>query len=137
MVINMELENVFDNAEKINVYNDGAVNVYGNGEKAFDEILVGWKAMIDGAHEMPAFGVSIGRLTRQEMQKGVWTEFVFDREYEHNGMPFEKLLINVKKDYYGFNLVRYTAEHGYEGRCFYYDLVGKNMGNFYNILLNL
>lgn len=137
MGIEIELEDVFCSAEKITVYNNGTVSVYGAGEKEFNDILVGWKAMTDGAHETPAFGVSLNRETEKALKKGIWAEFVFGTEYEYNGMPFEKLLINVEKDFCGFNIIRYTNEWGYEGRCFYYDLVGKNMADFYNILVNL
>ena len=93
--------------------------------------------MIDGAHQMPAFGVSINEYTVQEMKKGKWLEFVFPEQTECDGMPFERLLINVQKEGYGFNLIRYNAEQGYDGRCFYLDLVNKNTGNLYNILLDL
>ena len=52
-------------------------------------------------------------------------------------MPFEKLLVQVGKEYYGFNLIRYTSERGYDGRCFYLDLVGKNMNDLYDLLTDL
>ena len=52
-------------------------------------------------------------------------------------MPFEKLLVEVGKEFYGFNIIRYTSERGYDGRCFYIDLVNKNMSDFYNILMDI
>lgn len=137
MCIETELIDVFDNAEKINISNNGAIIAYNAGENRYNEILVGWKAMIETAHEMPAFGVSLDRETRKAMNSGVWVEFVFGKTYESNGMPYEKLLVNVNRDWQGFNLIRYNAKGGYDGRCFYYDLVGKNMADFSDILLNL
>ena len=135
MCISVELDSAFDCAEKINVYKDGAVTVYGAGDKAFKEILVSWKSMIDGAHIMPAFGVSIGRETRKELNKGVWVEFEFKETYAYNEMPFEKLLINMQEGFSGFNLIRYNSDRGYDGRCFYYSLVGKDSTDFYNLLI--
>lgn len=137
MCISVELNEAFDYAEKINVYNDGQTTVYRPQDRGFDEIIVGWKAMIDGARTMPAFGVSLDRETRQELKHDLWVEFDFDRRMEYRRMPYEKLLIKVERYNSGFNLIRYTAEKGYDGRCFYYDLVNNNMSDFYDILLNL
>ena len=90
--------------------------------------------MIFGAHEMPAYGVSLNDETTKAMKSGVWAEFSFGRELSSGGMPYEKLLINVEPEWTGFNLIRYTAKHGYDGRCFYYDLVSKDMSSFYDCL---
>lgn len=133
----MEIFEVFDEAEIINIYNDGIKTAYSAGEEEYKKILVSWNEMIDGAHDMPAYGVSLDNLTRKEMKSGLWVEFDFGKVSECNEMPFEKLLVKVEKDYYGFNLIRYNVDFGYDGRCFYLDLNGKNMGNFYDLLLNL
>lgn len=133
----MEIFEVFDEAEIINVYNDGIKTAYSSGEEEYKKILVSWNEMIDGAHDMPAYGVSLDNLTRKEMKSGLWVEFDFGKVLACNEMPFEKLLVKVEKDYYGFNLIRYNTNYGYDGRCFYLDLNGKNMGNFYDLLLNL
>ena len=133
----MELNEVFNEAESINVYNDGVKVSYASGGKEFEKVLKGWNTLIDGAHQMPAFGVSLNRETVKQIQSGLWAEFVFDGVKECDGMPFEKLLINVIKDFQGFNIIRYNSNYGYDGRCFYYDLVGRNMADFYDILVNL
>ena len=137
MVIMEEITEVFDYSEIINVYNDGAKTVYSSGDKEYNRILACWNDMTNGAHDMPAFGVSLDSYTKKEMKKGLWVEFDFGKTLECNGMPFEKLLVSVEKDSQGFNLIRYNLNCGYDGRCFYLDLVGKNMGNFYDLLLNL
>ena len=137
MSICIDLDKSFTTAESLNVYNDGELTVIEKDDEKFDGIMVGWSRIVEGAHDMPAFGVSINNLTLKELNHGLWVEFVFGKKYESNGMPYEKLLINVQKDFYGFNLIRYTAESGYDGRCFYYDLVNKNMGDFYDLLLNI
>ncbi|MDE6000759.1 MAG: hypothetical protein K2N33_05445 [Clostridia bacterium] len=137
MSIDIDLYKVFDKTESINVYNDGEVNNYVANQKQFEEILISWNNMIDGAHEMPAYGVSLNRETLKALNSGLWVEFVFDGVYESNGMPYEKLLIQVEKAFTGFNLIRYSTEYGYDGRCFYYDLANRNMDNLYDILVNL
>ena len=133
----MEIFEVFDEAEIINVYDVGVKTAYSAGEGKYNEILASWNKMIDGAHDMPAYGVSLDNLTRNELKSGLWVEFEFGRVLECNGMPFEKLLIQVDKEFQGFNLIRYNTGYGYDGRCFYFDLNGKNMGNFHDLLLNL
>ena len=136
MVMEIELEKITDYAKEVNVYNNGKTAIYPVGSAKFNEICAQWNAMLDGAHIMPAFGVSLHRETVKQMQKGVWAEFGFDKQYSSNGMPYEKLLIAVNPEWSGFNIVRYTAERGYDGRCFYYDLVSKNMSAFYNCLVD-
>ena len=64
---------------------------------------------------MPAVGVSIDNLTREEMKSGSWIELEFDQCYIFNEMPFDALLIKVEKDNYGFNLIR-RHNGKYEGR---------------------
>ena len=137
MVIMEEVYQVFDNAQQINVYNEGVKTVYSAGSAEYEKILSCWNGLLQGAHQMPAFGVSLNSETVKAVKHGLWAEFCFECEYECGGLPFEKLLVNVESASQGFNLIRYTAEYGYDGRCIYIDLVGKNMGNFYDILLNL
>lgn len=132
-----EIHEVFDSAEAVNVYSDGIKTVYLAGKEEYNKILASWNKMIVGAHDMPAFGVSLDSYTKKEIKKGLWVEFSFEKVLECNGMPFEKLLVSVAKDSQGFNLIRYNTDYGYDGRCFYLDLVGKNMSNFYDLLLNL
>lgn len=137
MVIVEELENAFDMAQQINVYNEGVKTEYSAGGDEYKNILASWTEMIEGAHDMPAFGVSLNDLTVREMQKGLWVEFDFKQVLQHNEMPFEKLLVEVGRENQGFNLVRYSSVYGYEGRCFYLDLAGKNMSSFYEVLKTL
>ena len=135
MVMEIELEKITDYAKGVNVYTDGQKTVYPVSDGKFNDVCAEWNSMLDGAHEMPAFGVSLNSYTVQEMKKGVWAEFYFDGKFESNGMPYEKLLVSVRPENCGFNIIRYTAEYGYDGRCFYYDLNGKNMSGFYNCIV--
>lgn len=133
----MNLSNIVESAESINVYNDGNIISFMEKEKTFDVLVEGWQDLLDNSHEMPAFGVSLNRRTTEEMKKGLWIEFVFEKQIFYNEMPFEKLLVKVEKLWQGFNIIRYNASGGYDGRCYYVDLVGKNMSVFYDILINL
>ena len=137
MFISVELDKAVECAKKVNLYNEGIVSVLESGSEPFEKIVYEWKAMISGAHEMPAFGVSLNNETLKALKNGLWIEFAFDCAYESIGMPYEKLLISVEKNNQGFNIIRYNSECGYDGRCFYYDLVDKNMSNFYNLIANL
>ncbi|MDE7163753.1 MAG: hypothetical protein K2O44_06780 [Clostridia bacterium] len=137
MVMEIELEKLTDYAQSVNVICDGAAETYAVGTQEFKAICAEWNNMLDGAHEMPAFGVSLNDYTVKEMKSGVWVEFDFGSTLSANGMPFDRLLVNAQPEGYGFNIIRHTAESGYDGRCFYYDLAGKTTSAFYNCLTNL
>ena len=134
MVMEIQLDKITDYAQGVNIIIDGVTTAYVVGGQRFNEICAAWNNMIFGAHQMPAFGVSLDRETTKEMKSGVWAEFVFDKQLSADGMPFEKLLVNAQREWSGFNIIRYTSEFGYDGRCFYYDLVNKNMSLFYDCL---
>ena len=137
MFIEMNLNDIIASSESINVYINGEVTVYKQEEMQFNQIVEGWMLLTENSREMPAFGVSLNGETLVARNSGIWVEFVFDRQYNHNGMSFEKLLIKVEKEWHGFNIVRYNVQGGYSGRCYFIDLVGKNMTIFYDILSNL
>ena len=135
MVMEIQLDKITEYAKSVNVIVDGVTTAYAVGGDKFNEICAVWNNMLSGAHEMPAYGVSLDRETRKAVKSGVWAEFVFDKALSSNGMPFEKLLVNVQPEWSGVNIIRYTAAHGYDGRCFYYDLVNKDMRLFYDCLM--
>lgn len=137
MVVFEEVQEVFDYAKQINVYNTGIKIEYREEDLQYKKILSLWKELIENSHQMPAFGVSLDRETKKEINNGVWIEFEFNCELKVWEMPFEKLLCRVEKDSCGFNLCRFNPECGYDGRCFYLDLNGKNMCNLYNLLVDL
>ena len=98
--------------------------VYNNGtEIKLDKALIEpeLKKLTDKSYFSPAFGVSLHDQTIEALKKGVWIEFRFNTERTYADMPFEKLLIELKPDYYGFNLIRFNNQK-YEGRCFYLNL---------------
>ncbi len=136
MVPEINLEDIAKYVENIAVYNDGNILLYPCGSDKFKKICAAWQGMLICAHQMPAYGVSLNAETLQAVKRGRWVEFDFGQTYCSNGMPFERLLVNVEKEYQGFNVVRYNAENGYDGRCFYFDLNGKDMSDFYNCVYN-
>ncbi len=113
----MQFLQVFENSTSVIVYRDSVPREFYKGGEEFSEIIAAWCEMTEGALDMPAYGVSIDKLTRNEMQHGDWVEFMFDGQCEFNEMPFEKLLIKVEEGNCGFNVIRYSCG-GYSGRVF-------------------
>ena len=99
MVTQIKLENVTQYASSVNVYVDGETSIYPVGCEKFNDICAQWNNMLEGAHQMPAFGVSLHDETIREMKKGVWAEFVLDGQYSSDGMTYEKLLVAVHPDW--------------------------------------
>lgn len=127
--------------ENINevLLSSSSINIYKNGQRivvdreSVNPIL---SEMLDGCRLMPAFGVALDNEVREAINTGIWLELVYDKEYQFEGMPFDKLLIEVGSDYSGFNVMRH---HGgqYEGRCYYVDLVNKNMNELEVFIQNI
>ena len=132
----MPIQESIERCSEIMIYRDGVFTAFRSGEPCFLKILNAWKKMTDEAIQMPAFGVSIDSLTRKEMTEGIWVEFKFQKDSEFDGMPFQRLLVSVKPENTGFNLIRYW-DGGYNGRCFYLDLRKRSMKDFYSVLMNL
>ena len=97
-----------------------------------DKINIIISDMLEGSHEMPAFGVSLDNETRMAKQSGTWIELIYDKTYTHLDMPFDKLLIEVNPEFSGFNIIRHHNGE-YSGRCYYINLDG-NMQELYNYL---
>ena len=134
----MSLCQIVCGCEQIVVYSDGESKTYEKGTDKYNKIIASWTMMTDDALEMPAYGVSLDDLTRREMTSGLWVEFEFKEQLARRNMPFEKLLVKVEDGYRGFNLIRYTAEAGYSGRCYYLQLNDdKTMSEFTKTLKNI
>lgn len=67
------------NADAVCIYSEGESISYMSGSEQYALFLQAWEEMTENAVRMPAFGVSIDRLTREEMQRGLWAEFRFFR----------------------------------------------------------
>ena len=116
-------------ADRIYVYAEGVQSKYVRGTEEFSCLLRAWEEMTADALQMPAFGVSIDKMTRKDRMHGVWVEFVFEEQQCCSGLPFDSLLIKTDPAFKGINLIRqYKGE--YTGRCIYLDLGGRDMASF-------
>ena len=88
-----QLNDIIAMAENITLYRGGDATTYFSGDDGFAEIIKGWNTLCDCTREMPAFGVSLNDETVAAMKKGIWVEFAFDKQYSHNDLKFEKLLV--------------------------------------------
>ncbi|MDE5617881.1 MAG: hypothetical protein K2I79_00125 [Clostridia bacterium] len=100
-------------------------------DKDFELLLQNISAMNKDGYEMPAFGVSIDKLTKNEIQKGVWLRFYYNSGCTHNEMPFDELMIKIQPKDCGYNIIRGNSGV-YDGRCFYYNLNKGDMSLLYN-----
>lgn len=133
--VNADIYDIMTNCKKVEVTINNENFVYDKEDKEYDEILDEINEMLIGSHEMPAFGVSIDKDTKEAKKIGVWVELKYDKVYSHNEMPFDSLLIQVEKNWNGFNI--YRGNNGiYEGRCFYINLLDNNMDDLYNLLIS-
>ncbi|MEG1581789.1 MAG: hypothetical protein RR334_01335 [Clostridia bacterium] len=130
------INNYINESNKIVVSFKEREFVFDKGSTKYNEILNCYNDMVDSGYEMPAFGVSLHDDTINEMKTGLFIKFLFNSEKTHNGMVFNELAINVKKDYSGFNIIRKTNNR-YEGRCFYINLNNKTMAELFSLLTSL
>ena len=127
------ISDCFGDSSYIEVIIDNQNHTYKNHTVEYQNILNQFMDMIKDSHQMPAFGVSLDNETKSAIKNGLWIKFCFDFIGYNSQMPFEELLINVNKDFSGFNIIR--GNNGlYEGRCFYINLVG-DMNNLYDYLI--
>lgn len=126
----------FTKSDKITIFKDGEPTTFEQNSKQYDKILGTFQDTIFNAYEMPAFGVSLHDETIEALKSGLWLEFHFAEEQEHNGMNFSSILINVSPEDMGFNLIR-QYEGRYEGRCYYLNLIDHNMSEVYNTIIEV
>ena len=131
-----ENKEIYNNIEKIEVIIDSEVKVIDKDSKYLKDLVNICGDMLQNAHEMPAFSVSLDNETRVKKNNGTWVEIYFIKTLSHNELPFDRLLIEIEPEWTGFNIIRYY-ENKYEGRCFYIDLVDKDMSKLYKMLNNI
>lgn len=114
-------------------YNNGNEIIVSQSDlEKIDDIF---KRALVSSRPMPALGVSLHDETMQDVQKGIWIRFSFGETLEIDGLSFDQLLIKIKQDMYGFNIIR--GNNGkYDGRCFYID-IKNNLDELYNFLKTL
>ncbi len=130
--IQSDLVKCMTEPDSIVIYSEDIITEINKEDSLYSNIANSIITMCDGAREMPAFGVSLDRDTREALETGLWLELVYNTTQEYNEMPFDTLLIKVEKDYSGFNIIR-KHKGKYDGRCFYLSLDG-DMGVLYNTL---
>ncbi|MBQ8761745.1 MAG: hypothetical protein IJZ26_00280 [Clostridia bacterium] len=128
----LNINNFFEKSKNIIIFKDGKSKLYKQNTQEYKNIMEKFMQQVNYSYEMPAFGVSLHNETVKAMKSGVWIRFDFETEQQHNGMPFNSLLINITQDMYGFNVIRMQGKE-YDGRCFYLNLED-NMNNFYDYL---
>ena len=128
------INEVIGACDKIEVISDGVVKSFSRADARAKSILSAIASMNEGGWEMPGYGVSIDRLTREEMKKGMWLRLVYDERQTRNEMPFDSLLIRVKGEYCGYDLIR-ESDGKYQGRVFYFNLKEcKNMQELFSLM---
>ena len=127
---NCDIVEVLDRADSIECWVDNEKHSINK-----DSLMESIELMMNGSHEMPAFGVSLDEETKGKMKAGVWVQFNYDKTCEYNEMRFDSLLIEIRRDDNGFNIIR-KYENKYEGRCYYVDLAG-DMAIVYNYILGI
>lgn len=134
-IVEKDITSYFDLSSSIVVSLNNVETTLNRGDDKFEAILSALNDIVDGAHEMPAFAVSIDDMTREDKKSGIWIELEFEKTMSYNEMPFDALLIKVEKDYQAFNLIRRTNGK-YQGRCFHLSLT-KTMEGLYNKINSL
>lgn len=121
------LTDYFFNAQSIYIYNNGVI------KKNDKNILINnIKTLTKGAYYSPAYATAINQQVIKQKQSGIWLEFNYNKNNTFAGLTFSKLLIEIKPDLFGINIIRYNEKH-YAGRCYYLNLT-TNTTDFYNFL---
>lgn len=130
----ISMVNLVSEAEMITFYKEGIEIELSKEEiETIDNLF---SETIKDSISMPAYGVSIDSLTKEEMKKGLWIELTYHKTFEINGMPFDSLLFKVEQNCYGINLIR--GQQGiYEGRCFYLDFGENTFDKLYDYLMSI
>lgn len=130
------MQEIFDEVREIEIHDNGSTVKLLPAQTGYKLVINGFKTLLLNARQMPAFGVSLNDDTRAAMGEGLWVEFDFGKNLRYSQMSFEKLLVQVVSSYSGLNLIRYNADEGYHGRCYYFELNG-DMSEFYNIVTSV
>lgn len=124
----MTIQNTLLTPESVNILKE--CNATTLTKEEYDKYVAIMKSILQGSHDMPAFGVSLDLETKQALQKGIWLQLTYPATQEVNGLPFDTLLIELHPDHSGFNIIR--GNNGiYDGRCFYIDLVENTLSPIY------
>lgn len=130
----MTIQTTLCNPEKVIIIQDNQYYEVDDEQfKQYQEIL---QNLLKNSHDMPAFGVSLDQETKKAMQSGAWLQLTYPTAQEVNGLPFDTLLIELRPNDSGFNIIRGNNAI-YDGRCFYIDLVDTTLTSLYKWANNL
>lgn len=132
----VSIDSFFAEAAGVEVISEGAASAFDAQSEQFAAVTGALEKINADGYEMPALGVSVDSLTKNEMKKGVWLRFVFSRTREHHGMPFDALLIKIEPNFHGYNIERQNGGI-YGGRCFYFNLNSGDMSLLYDTLIGM
>ena len=128
------LPDVFAEANVVHFYNNGQeIEVSEEDCEKFDQLFV---EAISGSRQMPAYAVSLHKLTMEDFKEGYWVKFDYGKTMKASKMPFDQLLIHIQEDMYGVNIIRGNKGR-FEGRCFYLELDNKTFDEVYDFLVNV
>lgn len=125
---NPTLSSLLKNAPEIYVVVDGT-KIKVNDEHFYEQ----FDKLTDKAYFEPALAVALHEHTVSEIQHGYWLNFVYNATKTYAQMPFSELLISIKPNFYGFNIIRFNEER-YGGRCYYLSL-NNSSTPFFNYLV--
>ena len=89
--------------------------------------------LFSNCRTMPAFAVVTPEMFEEQTKDGIYVSLKFDQEYKLNDLPFDELVFEVKKDCYGFNLLR-GNKGVFNGRCVYLAIDDGTMDDLYDFL---
>lgn len=98
--------------------------VYFNGKEQtidnpqFKQVLT---EVCDKAYFSPALAIAKNADVYTRIRKGIWLELRYNSMQNYADMEFDRLLIEIKPNMYGFNIIRGIGDL-YEGRCYYLNL---------------
>jgi hypothetical protein len=124
-----EFYNIIKQSCQMEIFYNGKIIVCSQEDELFVQTIDDICCILKNAKQMPALGVSLDGLTREELKDGLWIQFDFEKEMIYSDMAFDSLLIKLEKDCYGLNVIR-KYQGLYDGRCFYFDL-DVNLNNLF------
>ena len=128
------IDGVIGDCDRMEVIIDGRVCSLVRGEEQFNAVCQSFYEMNKGGYEMPGYGVSLDKAVREQLKEGLWLRLVYDERQVRNEMPFDSLLVHIKDDHCGYELIR-EYDGKYQGRVFYYSLEkGKTMAEVGRLL---
>ena len=130
-----QINYVFDDCKKIKIYKNDKIIKFERDSKEFGKIMDIWQMTLKNSYEMPSLGVSLDDETKTAIKKGLFIEFIFDKTYSHNEMPFDTLLVEIVENQGGYQLHR-NYDNQYQGRCYYLNIFEIN-NDLYDYINNI